>query len=124
MTIEEQLKNEFSLSENHTTNIINLLDEGCTIPFIARYRKEMTGSCDDQTLRNFFDRLTYLRKLEKRKEEVFKLISDQEKMTLEIEKSIKDALTLTEIEDIYPCKRGHCKRLATTCGSYFCSKAI
>lgn len=101
MTIEEQLKNEFSLTQNHTTNIINLLDEGCTIPFIARYRKEMTGSCDDQTLRNFFDRLTYLRKLEKRKEEVFKLISDQEKMTPEIEKAIKDALTLTEIEDIY-----------------------
>lgn len=101
MTIEERLKNEFSLTENHTQNIISLLDEGCTIPFIARYRKELTGSCDDQTLRNFFDRLSYLRKLDKRKEEVFKLISEQEKMTPEIETAISGATSLTEVEDIY-----------------------
>ena len=59
---------ELGLTENHSQNIINLLDEGCTIPFIARYRKELTGSCDDQTLRTFADRLNYLRNLDKRKE--------------------------------------------------------
>ena len=92
---------ELGLQENHAQNIINLLDEGCTIPFIARYRKELTGSCDDQTLRTFADRLTYLRNLDKRKEDVIKLITDQEKMTPEIMESIKNANTLTEIEDIY-----------------------
>ena len=92
---------ELGLTENHSQNIINLLDEGCTIPFIARYRKELTGSCDDQTLRTFADRLNYLRNLDKKKEEVTKLITEQEKMTPEIMESIEKANTLTEIEDIY-----------------------
>ena len=101
MTYATILSLELGLNENHAQNIINLLDEGCTIPFIARYRKELTGSCDDQTLRTFADRLTYLRNLDKRKEEVTKLITEQEKMTPEIMESIQKANTLTEIEDIY-----------------------
>jgi len=101
MDIEQTLTQEFSLKPIHTTNIINLIDEGCTIPFIARYRKEMTGSCDDQVLREFFDRLTYLRSLNKRKEEITKTITEQGNMTEELAKSIEDATTLTEVEDIY-----------------------
>ena len=101
MDIAKQLSMEMSLTLNHTNNIISLLDEGCTIPFIARYRKELTGSCDDQTLRTFDDRLKYLRSLTKRKEEVSNLITEQGNMTEEIEKALADALTLTEVEDIY-----------------------
>lgn len=101
MDIAKELSMEFSLTLNHTNNIIGLLDEGCTIPFIARYRKELTGSCDDQTLRAFDDRLKYLRNLTKRKEEVSNLITEQGNMTEEIEKALSEALTLTEVEDIY-----------------------
>jgi len=92
---------EMGIQEVHANNLIALLDEGCTIPFISRYRKEMHGSLDDQSIRLFSDRLNYLRNLDKRKEEVTKLITDQEKMTPEIQKSIDDANTLTELEDIY-----------------------
>ncbi|MGN0961772.1 MAG: Tex family protein [Christensenellales bacterium] len=101
MDIAKQLSMEMGLTLNHTNNIIGLLDEGCTIPFIARYRKELTGSCDDQTLRTFDDRLKYLRSLTKRKEEVANLITEQGNMTEEIEKALAEALTLTEVEDIY-----------------------
>ena len=72
MEIFEQLAAEFKLKTEYAQNIIELLDEGCTIPFIARYRKEMHGSCDDQIIRDIFDRLTYLRNLEKRKEEIIR----------------------------------------------------
>ena len=101
MDIAKTLSMEMGLTLNHTNNIITLLDEGCTIPFIARYRKELTGSCDDQTLRLFDDRLKYLRNLTKRKEEVANLITEQGNMTEEIEKALSEALTLTEVEDIY-----------------------
>ncbi len=101
MDIAKELSMELGLTLNHTNNIISLLDEGCTIPFIARYRKELTGSCDDQTLRAFDDRLKYLRNLNKRKEEVANLITEQGNMTEEIEKALSDAVTLTEVEDIY-----------------------
>lgn len=101
MEIKEILKLEFGLKAEHVENIINLLDEGCTIPFIARYRKEMHGSCDDQTLREFDDRLKYLRNLFKRKEEVYNLINEQGNMNPDIEKALNMAGTLTEIEDIY-----------------------
>ncbi|MBR4745757.1 MAG: RNA-binding transcriptional accessory protein, partial [Clostridia bacterium] len=101
MTINELLSAELGISLNHTNNIISLLDEGCTIPFIARYRKELTGSCDDQTLRVFADRLTYLRNITKRKEEVSALITEQGNMTDEIAKALEDAVTITEVEDIY-----------------------
>ena len=101
MTIEQQLTYEFNLKLNHTENIISLLDEGCTIPFIARYRKELTGSCDDQVLRSFSDRLNYLRNLNKRKEDVANLITEQGNMTEDIQKALDDAVTMTEVEDIY-----------------------
>ena len=92
---------EFGLKQDHADNIVALIDQGCTIPFIARYRKEMTGSCDDQTLRAFADRLNYLRNMDKRKEEVNKLIDDQGKLTDELKTKIANASTLTELDDIY-----------------------
>ena len=101
MEIAEKLANEFNLRKDYSENIIALLDEGCTIPFIARYRKEMHGSCDDQVLREFADRLNYLRNLEKRKQEVENSIKEQEKWTAEIEAKLRDAKTMTEVEDIY-----------------------
>lgn len=101
MEIEKLLSLEFSLRPVQVQNIINLLDEGCTIPFIARYRKELTGGVDDQTLRAFDDRLKYLRNLEKRKEEVTKAITEQGNMTEEIQQALNNAGTLTEVEDIY-----------------------
>ena len=79
MDILKKLTEEFPIREDRAQNIIQLIDEGNTIPFIARYRKEMTGSCDDQVLREFNDRLTYLRNLEQRKAEVAKSITEQEK---------------------------------------------
>ncbi|MBR2903962.1 MAG: RNA-binding transcriptional accessory protein [Clostridia bacterium] len=101
MDILQTLKEEFKLTQTHTQNIVNLIDEGNTIPFIARYRKEMTGDCDDQILRELFDRLTYLRNLEKRKEEVATAIQNQGKMTEEITVALQNAVTMTEVEDIY-----------------------
>ncbi|MDR5659807.1 Tex family protein [Serpentinicella sp. ANB-PHB4] len=99
--ITQQLIEEFKLKAFQVTNTIELIDEGNTIPFIARYRKEKTGELSDVVLRDLADRLTYLRNLESRREEVFKLISEQEKMTEAIEKKITGAKTLQEIEDIY-----------------------
>lgn len=101
MELQKQLAYEFNLKEQYAENIINLIDEGNTIPFIARYRKEMHGACDDQVLRNFADRLTYLRNLNKEKEKVEKVIKEQEKWTDEIAIALENALTLTEVEDIY-----------------------
>ena len=101
MELQKQLAYEFNLKEVYAQNIINLIDEGDTIPFIARYRKEMHGACDDQVLRDFADRLNYLRNLNKEKEKVEKVIKEQEKWTEEIEKALAEALTLTEVEDIY-----------------------
>lgn len=101
MDILKALQNEFAVSENHIKNIVDLIDDGNTIPFIARYRKEMTGSCDDQKLRDINDRLTYLRNLEKRKEEVLSSIEEQGKLTEEISAAVAAAVTLAEVEDIY-----------------------
>lgn len=101
MQIAEQLASEFGIRLDYSNNIINLIDEGCTIPFIARYRKEMHGTCDDQVLRNFADRLKYLRNLSAEKEKVQKNIEEQGKWTEELAKALKDARTLTEVEDIY-----------------------
>ena len=101
MDINKLIADEFSLKKEQVDNTVQLIDEGMTIPFIARYRKEVTGSLDDQTLRELNDRLTYLRNLEKRKEEVTNAITEQEKMTPEIENAIAAAVTLVEVEDIY-----------------------
>lgn len=101
MNYSKVLSNEFKLTENHVQNVINLIDEGNTLPFIARYRKEMTGSIDDQVLRELSDRLTYLRNLDERKAEITKSITEQGKMTDELQKKIELAITMTEVEDIY-----------------------
>ena len=101
MDISAKLTEEFNLKPEHVHNVLTLLDEGNTIPFIARYRKEMTGAIDDQVLRNLNDRYEYLKNLEKRKEEVAKVITEQEKMTDEIQSAIDAAQTMTEVEDIY-----------------------
>lgn len=101
MDITLTLAQEFGLKEEYSKNLISLLDEGCTIPFIARYRKEMHGTCDDQTIRAFADRLKYLRNLNDEKAKVEKAITEQGKWTDEIAKALADAKTLTEVEDIY-----------------------
>ena len=101
MDICKILEQEFNLKKSQVDNTINLIDEGNTIPFIARYRKEMTGSLDDQVLREFFDRLNYLRNLEEKREQVKKLIDEQQNLTEEISLALDKAKTITEIEDIY-----------------------
>lgn len=101
MDINKTLAKEFGLRQEQVDNTVELIDDGKTIPFIARYRKELTGSLDDQILRDLNDRLVYLRNLEKRKEEITSAITEQEKMTPEIEAAISAAVTLVEVEDIY-----------------------
>ncbi len=101
MDYSQKLSKEFNLRADHSANIIALIDDGNTIPFIARYRKEQTGSCDDQVLREFADRLKYLRNLDKRKQEISDSITEQGKMTDEIILALAGAETLTEAEDIY-----------------------
>lgn len=101
MNINEILKQEFSLKNEQVNNTLKLIDEGNTIPFIARYRKEMTGDMSDVLLRQFNDRLTYLRSLETRREDVKRIIDEQGKLTEEIEKSLLKAKSLQEVEDIY-----------------------
>ncbi|MBE7029197.1 MAG: RNA-binding transcriptional accessory protein [Ruminococcaceae bacterium] len=101
MNITKVLSEEFKIDVWQVENTVNLIDEGCTIPFIARYRKEKTGSLDDQLLRELFDRLNYLRNLNQRKEEIIRLIDEQEKLTDELVVAINSAKTLTEVEDIY-----------------------
>lgn len=101
MNMIETLAQEFHLRPEHVQNVISLLDEGNTIPFIARYRKEMHGSMDDQVIRQLSDRVTYLRGLEKRKEDVIHAISEQGKLTDTLKKSIESADTLTAVEDLY-----------------------
>ena len=101
MTIQIQLTQEFHLQPSQVEAVIRLIDEGNTIPFIARYRKEQHGALDDQILRELAERLEYLRNLEKRREEVRTAIAAQEKLTPELEQALDKAITLAEIEDIY-----------------------
>ena len=101
MDIIKKLAEELSLTQSQVEKTVALIDEGNTIPFIARYRKEVTGSLDDTTLRGLFDRLTYLRNLEARKAEVVSSITEQGKMTDEIMAAIEAAQILAEVEDIY-----------------------
>ncbi len=101
MEILDILARELGIKKTQAEAAVKLLDEGNTVPFIARYRKEVTGSLDDEILRNLTDRLTYLRNLAKRREEVLSLIGEQGKLTEEIEAAIAAAVTLTEIDDIY-----------------------
>ncbi len=113
MDILKTLATEFNLKEEQVSATVGLIDAGNTIPFIARYRKEVTGSLDDTVLRDLFDRLTTLRNIEKRKEEVRNLIAAQEKLTDEISQAIDNAKTVTEIDDIYRPFRPHRKTRAS-----------
>ena len=101
MDIIAKLTQELNLQQWQTENVVKLLDEGCTVPFIARYRKEQHGTLDDQVIRELSERLEYLRNLDKRREEVRGLIAAQEKLTDEISAALDKALTVTEIDDIY-----------------------
>ena len=100
-TITEILAEELGQRKDYVENVVTLLDEGNTVPFIARYRKEMHGAMDDQTIRNLADRLAYLRNLETRRQEVRTSIENQGKLTEELSAAIDEAKTLAEVEDIY-----------------------
>ncbi|HFL3598966.1 TPA: Tex family protein [Clostridioides difficile] len=101
MDINQILKKEFNLRDEQINNTLKLIDEGNTIPFIARYRKEMTGEMSDVALREFYEKLMYLRNLQSRKDDVVRLIDEQGKLTDEITQNIEKAKTLQEVEDIY-----------------------
>ena len=99
--IIKTIAEELSIKESQAEATIKLIDEGNTIPFIARYRKEITGGLSDEILRQLGERLTYLRNLEQRKQEVIKSIEEQGKLTDEILQAVAIAKTLAEVEDIY-----------------------
>ena len=99
--INEVLSKELNISLKQVESVIEMLDEGNTVPFIARYRKERTGNLTDEVLRNFFERLTYLRNLQSRKEDVIRLIDEQGKLTEELKGEIEKVNSLTEVEDLY-----------------------
>lgn len=101
MMIAETLSQELNIKTYQAENVIKLIDDGNTIPFIARYRKEVTGSLDDEILRKFDERLKYLRNLEEKKQSVLKSIEEQGKLTEELRKEIEAAQTLVELEDLY-----------------------
>ena len=101
MNIIEVLAKEFGLKQSQVEQTVNLIDEGNTIPFIARYRKEATGGLSDVVLRDLDERLTYLRNLEERKEEVIRLIEEQDKLTDELAEEIRKAEVLQRVEDLY-----------------------
>ena len=99
--IIEQLAKELEKQPQHVENVVRLLDEGNTIPFIARYRKELHGAMDDTSLRTLEERLNYLRGLQERRDAVKKSIEDQGKLTEELSAAIDAAQTLAEVEDLY-----------------------
>ena len=101
VNIEQRLVKELEITLKQVENVIKLLDEGNTVPFISRYRKEQTGGLSDYVLRKFFERLTYLKNLKERKEDVLRLIDEQGKINDDIVKALEKADTLTEVEDIY-----------------------
>src|SRR5690554_6933749 len=101
MDIIKKLAQELSLREHQVQQTVTLLDQGNTIPFIARYRKEATGELDEVQIRALSERLAYLRGLESRKAEVLRLIGEQGKLTAEIEQAVRGASSLQEVEDLY-----------------------
>ena len=101
MNIIQIIADEINIKENKVLNTVKLLDEGNTVPFIARYRKEMTGELDESIIREIESKLDYIRNLENRKQEVIRLIDEQEKLTKELEEKIKNAKVLQEVEDLY-----------------------
>lgn len=112
MNIIEQLTKEFNIKQWQTENTIKLLDEGNTVPFIARYRKEVTGSLDDQLLREFFDRLEYLRNMEETREKIKAAIEEAGALTEELSSAIDNAKTLSELDDLYRPYKKHKKTRA------------
>ena len=113
-TITELLAQELNCRQEYIANVIALLDEGNTIPFIARYRKEQHGAMDDTTLRTLETRLQYLRNLAQRREEVKASIAAQEKLTDELAKTIDEAATLAEVEDLYRPYKPKRRRISAT----------
>ena len=101
MDIAKVIASELGIKVSQVEATVKLIDEGSTIPFIARYRKEVTGSLNDEILRDLYERLNYLRNLEERKETVITSIKEQEKLTPELEKQIREAMTLVAVEDLY-----------------------
>ena len=101
MNIIKKISEELDVKEWQVQAAVDLIDEGCTIPFIARYRKEKTGSLNDEILRNLGERLTYLRNLEEKKAQVIAAIEGQEKMTPQLKKQIEEAQTMVAVEDLY-----------------------
>ena len=101
MEITQTLSEEFQLQPWQVTAVVGLYDEGCTVPFIARYRKEAHGALDDQTIHNLLERLDYLRNFEARKAEIRTAITDLGQLTDEIEVALENAKILSELEDIY-----------------------
>lgn len=101
MDIIKKLAQELTIKEEQAKAAVQLIDEGNTIPFIARYRKEMTGALNDETLRNLHERLLYLRNLEEKKEQVINAITEQGKMTDDLKKKILAAETLVAVDDLY-----------------------
>ena len=116
MDIILKLSEELGIRKSQAEAAVKLIDEGNTIPFIARYRKEVTGSLNDEVLRNLYERLTYLRNLEERKETVLNSIEEQGKLTEELKTSIINAVKLQEVEDLYlPYKKK--KKTKASCSS-------
>lgn len=101
MEINKQLAKELEVQEWQVDAAVKLIDEGNTIPFISRYRKEATGSLNDEVLRKLFERLTYLRNLEEKKQQVLSVIEEQGKLTPELKKQILAAETLVVVDDLY-----------------------
>ena len=101
MNIFERITQELGVKENQVKAAVQLIDEGNTIPFIARYRKEVTGSLNDEQLRTLEERLTYLRNLEEKKQQVLATIEEQGKLTEELKKQIEEATTQVALEDLY-----------------------
>ena len=99
--IIQQLAGELSLAAERVEAAVKLIDEGNTIPFIARYRKEATGALNDEELRSLHERLVYLRNLEDKKTQVLHAIADQDKLTPDLEKKIREAATLVAVDDLY-----------------------
>ena len=101
MDINNYVATELNLKLSQIENTVKLFDEGATVPFIARYRKEVTGNLDEEQIREIIEKVSYFRNLEKRKEEVLRLIEEQGKLTDELKTSIVNAIKLQEVEDLY-----------------------
>ena len=117
MEINKQLAKELEVQEWQVDAAVKLIDEGNTIPFISRYRKEATGSLNDEVLRKLFERLTYLRNLEEKKQQVLSVIEEQGKLTPELKKQILAAETLVVVDDLYRHKSLCCQVIGDNHGN-------